>query len=1357
MGAGVLLCLPPGWAQGVVINEFVASSNERRLTWDAAGVPRLGTGCRWVELEFNASHWSNGLLPAGYGFSGLATDLTTQMKDLTPSLYLRKEFEVSAAQAAAAAPLILSVQYNDGFVAYLNGREVARANCGPTNHFVFASEPACNVSTTATLVEFPLGPAASWLVPGRNLLALQAHNGEQPSTTNDPSRIVKHLPTPEFRINAGLRLAAGTNTPAADFILPGASGGSWKYFAGRAEPSGGLVDFGLLTRVFTPPDDEENEDYSQPSAFSDWVELHNPGPASTNLSGWSLTDDPAKPGKWRFPTNTILPPGGFLVVLCDNRDEANAPAGPAAFLHTNFRLSEEGGKLMLFDPQGHFIDGFQTNYPEQVSFAAYGRRPDNPGVFGFLTTATPGAANTGPAYAGRVEPVEFQNALGTNLPGGIYLNQAFPLYLRHPLTNVIIRYTTNGTEPTEWNGWTYTQPFLVAQLNDKTGMVVRARAFLPGYLPSKTRTHTYILRRPTALVTLPVVALTGDPGRDFYAPDGLLAIVGGQYLSSIWHATGPQSYDWALGNGTPFEREARLEYYFPPGIYATNQQPWRGEVGLRLSSSSYSRPRLKFTTVATSSPWNPSSSVEKPSFNVYFTGDFGSGLLDFPLFTNYNIREFEHLRLRAGKNDIKNPFITDELVRRLYLDMGHVGARGLFCSLYVNGVYKGLYNLCERFREQFFQAHYRSDKPWDVNYIRSWVDGDNTAFNQLLAALDLNLTNLANWFAVTNKIDVENTADYFLLNIYCAMWDWPGNNYVFARERSSGPLSRFRFGVWDAEGACKAISSGHPVTYNTITNDLIVPPSHKNYNLDLPRVFRRLSTSPEFRLLFADRVNRHLFNGGVLDDRDPDGAGPAKPRFLQRLDELRREADAAVTYNSGSPIALTAFNAWINPTNGRRSYLLGSEPGRQMLRDAGFWPLTEPPVFSQHGGMVPPGYSLSMTSSVAIPGQTAAIHYTLDGSDPRLPGGLLNPAASRYTAPVALTELCTVKARARNNLTGEWSPLTEATFAPAAVPASAANLVIAEIMYHPPDPTLAEEAADFDNADEFEFVRLMNIGAVPVDLTGVRFTDGILFDFTSGARRYLNPGASVLVVVNLAAFQARYGHVCDDLIAGMYAGRLANSGERLLLVDARNSTIRDFAYSDDPPWPLAPDGDGPSLVLIDPASNPDHANPGNWAPSVMPGGMPSGTVTPQSYARWRELYWAPAAATNDVLSGPAADYDADGLANFVEYAFGLDPRRASFLPAPVPALEWIGDELRLTLSFRMAPGAADARLDWQASSDLVNWAGADPPLELLETLLHADGSARCKYAAPGSALDRPTHFLRLNGVSPIILASPPNR
>ena len=39
--------------------------------------------------------------------------------------------------------------------------------------------------------------------------------------------------------------------------------------------------------------------------------------------------------------------------------------------------------------------------------------------------------------------------------------------------------------------------------------------------------------------------------------------------------------------------------------------------------------------------------------------------------------------------------------------------------------------------------------------------------------------------------------------------------------------------------------------------------------------------SPEFRLRFADRVNQHMFNGGVLDDRDPDGAGPLMSQFQQ--------------------------------------------------------------------------------------------------------------------------------------------------------------------------------------------------------------------------------------------------------------------------------------------------------------------------------------------------------------------------------------------------------------------------------------------------------------------------------------------
>lgn len=1292
----------------VVINEFVAASSERRLTRDAGGVPRVGTGRAWHDPAFSTTGWNAGLLPAGYGFTGLATDLTSLMKDKTPSVYLRKEFQVSAGQAALTNQLVLSAQYNDGFVAYLNGREVARQNCGPTNHFVFVSEPAANVNSNAALIDVPLGRANAWLVSGRNILAIQAHNAEQPSTPSDPGRITKHLPTPEFRINAGLRIEpTGTNTTPTNLIVAGSGGGTWSYFVGRAEPSGGLVDMGLLTRTFVPPTGEE-DDFDTPSAFSDWVELRNDGAAAVSLSGWSLTDDAANPAKWRFPTNATIPANGFLLVLCDDRDEANAPAGPATCLHTNFKLNEEGGYLGLFNASGQYVDGFPTNYPGQVTYCSYGRSPQSANQFVYLATASPGATNFGAVYTGRAGGVDFTDALGTNLLGGLYTNSSLSLYLRPQSPGNTIRYTLDGSEPTEWRGFDYTNRLVLTQPLDKTGIVVSARAFLPGLVPSKTKTHTYILRQPAALTNAAVLCLSGDPGLTFYKPDGLMAISGGQYPTNgniIWLAAGPQSYNWAIGDGSPFEREVRLEYYFPRGIYPTNQEPYRGDIGLRLSSSSYSRPRLKLTNPAGTSPW-ANNATQKPSFNLFFNGEFGPGKLDYNLFTNYTTREFEHLRLRAGKNDISNPFITDEFVRRLYLDMGQVGARGLFCSLYVNGIYRGIFNLCERFREQFFQAHFRSDLSWDVNYINTWVSGNNTVFNQLLTALDRDLLVQTNWQTVTNLIDLDNAADYYLLNIYAAMWDWPGNNFVVARERSTGPLSRFRFGIWDAEGGFAAIASSRSTAYNTITNDLIVPSTHGNYNVALARIFRRLSTSPEFRLLFADHINAQMFNNGALDDRDPDGAGPRKHRVAQRLDELVKEAGELVKYSSGQAIKQTAFNTWWGVTNSRRSYLLGDTPGRQMFRDSGFWPLTEPPVFSQHGGPVPPGFSLSVTSYVAAAGQTADIFYTTDGSDPRLTGGALSPAAWFYAGPFQISSVVTIKARALNSTTGEWSPLTAATFAPEAVPASAANLVIAELMYHPPHATSSELAAGYHNADDFEFARLQNIGPTPIDLTGVRFTAGITFDFTASPVRYLSTGGNILVIANLAAFQTRYGHGCDPIIAGVYAGNLANSGERLQLVDTNGLTIRDFAYDDYYPWPEAADGDGPSLVLADPYSNPDHGNVGNWTVSAVAGGMPSGSPTAQTYATWRALVWDTLNATNNLVSGPTADPDGDGLNNFLEYALGSDPLRPSARPVIETSIEDADGAPRLVVTVRFSPSAQDAAFTWEQSADLVNWSPA---------------------------------------------------
>jgi hypothetical protein len=1300
------LCFP-AWS-AVVINEFMAAASDGSLYRDVRGVPHPGSGAQWTDPDFRVAGWNELTLPAGYGFSNLATDLASRMRDKAPSVYLRKEFQVASAQAASAEDLILAVQCNDGFVAYLNGREAARWNCGPPGSFVFAAQPAFNASTNGTnFVEFSLGPAADWLVSATNVLAIQAHNADRPSTTSSPEQISLHVQTSEFLIDAGLRLGGLTNAPEGwSLVAPGRDGGPWQSFVGRAEPSGGLVDPGLATRAFIPPVGEE-DDYEQRAGFADWVELRNDGPSAVNLGGWSLSDDPATPDRWRFPANTVIEAGGFLLVLCDDRDEANAPAGPANYLHANFKLSRSGEFLGLFDSQGRTVDSLPWGYAPQVATCSYGRHPGNPATFVFLPTATPGGPNSGGFHPAQVAPPRFLNHAGEPLPGGIYHTQSLTLVLAPATVGSRIRYTLDGSEPTETNGFAFLDEITLTQPLEKTGVVVRARAFVPGWLRSAIETHSYLLRQPAALTNAPALMLTGEAGRTFYAPEGVLAISGGRFVSvgngSIWLAGGPRSYNYVIGRGPAFERAAQLEF-FPPAGYDTGcRQPLRAEIGLRVSASSWQRPRMRLGNPAGSSPWPVSDTTQKPSFNVHFGGDYGAGKVDYALFPGSPALEFQQLRLRAGKNDNLNPFITDEFVRRLWLDMGHVGARGLFCSLYVNAAYKGLYNVCDRIREPFFQARYHSTAPWDVNYIHDWVDGDGAAYQQLLTSLDRNLTNLVNWRAVADKLDIDNAADYYLLNIYCSMWDWPQNNFAFARERSSGPNSRFRFVIWDAEGAFNVIRYGKAASYNTLTQDLLVPSGSSMASQPVTRIFRRLATSPEFRLRFADRIQHLFFNQGVLDDRDPDGAGPRASHFRRRLDEMVREAGGLVRYNSGQTLSQTAFTAWTSATNGRRAYLLGGATGRRMFRDAGFWPVTEPPVFSQHGGVVPDGFALSITSSVAVAGQTATIYLTLDGNDPRLPGGDLIPTARAYTEPVFVPQVETVKARARNDQTGEWSPLTEARFVRAPAPPSRDNLVVAEVMYHPPGPSAAELAAGFEDPDQFEFIRLLNIGPNPVDLAGMRFSQGGAFEFGDSAALYLGSGANALVVGNRAAFRMRYGSGLDSLIAGEYAGNLANGGERIQLATSNNVVVRDFIYQDSPPWPASADGSGPSLVLRDPFANPDHGNPENWGPSAVPGGLPNGRAPSWSFAEWRTRFWEATSAADDSVSGPEADPDADGLANFQEYAWGLDPHRASSRPRITAGIRWMDGEPRLVLGARLAAGALDAAPEWETSRDLAIW------------------------------------------------------
>ncbi|HEY5910109.1 MAG TPA: lamin tail domain-containing protein [Verrucomicrobiae bacterium] len=144
----------------------------------------------------------------------------------------------------------------------------------------------------------------------------------------------------------------------------------------------------------------------------------------------------------------------------------------------------------------------------------------------------------------------------------------------------------------------------------------------------------------------------------------------------------------------------------------------------------------------------------------------------------------------------------------------------------------------------------------------------------------------------------------------------------------------------------------------------------------------------------------------------------------------------------------------------------------------------------------------------------------------------------------------------------------------AGVPSAAQRyLRITEIMYNP-------AGAPAINADpqQFEYLELRNISInVTLDLTGVRLTNGVYFNFSGGSVTSLAPGATVLVVRNRSAFVALYGS--GQQIAGEFGGALDNGGETIRLEDAVGEKILEFAY--DNRWYPITDGLGFSLVIVD--------------------------------------------------------------------------------------------------------------------------------------------------------------------------------
>jgi hypothetical protein len=762
----------------------------------------------------------------------------------------------------------------------------------------------------------------------------------------------------------------------------------------------------------------------------------------------------------------------------------------------------------------------------------------------YFAIPTPGAPNSSETLAA-VADLKFT-------PGrGWFANTNFLVNITCTTPGATIRYTADGSAPSPTYGQFYTGPLVMAGTT-----VLRAIGYRDGFEPTKVETHSYLFldqiqAQSTNLnyvggsagdyTLLPGITQT-PPYRDTFQSD-LLSIPTLSIAVAWEDFFGPNGIWSNPGNGgVAWERPCSAEYMRPDG-----QNGFHINCGLRIQGG-------------------VSRTIAKRSLRLLFKTAYGPGKLQYNLYPDSPVQEFDTVTLHAGFNDhwlwggTAATMHRDQWCRDTQTALGGCGPHGTFAHLYINGLYWGLHNIGEQ-GDASFAAHYLGgDKTeYDALNADQVVDGDGTAWNNLMAIVAAGITNDVAYTNLAQYLDIPDYIDYLLMNFYAANTDWPGHNWKAARRRVAG--AGLHFISWDAEWT---LGIGNDV--NTDRTGLGAGDGSPT------RPYAALRAHPEFRRLFGDRAQRALFNGGALTPAACDA------RYAKRSQEIDRAiVGESARWGGGNTrdtwlAAESALRAWFPQ---RTAILLNQ------LRNAGLYPQLNAPALSQFGGLVPPAYALGFTNL----NPSGAVYLTLDGSDPRLWGGALAPTARLYSAPLTLTNALFVRARVRDGT--NWSALVEAPFY---VVQDYSKLVLTELMYHPPN-------FGTTNGDELEFIELKNAGTNTLDLTGLQFTDGITFAFTNGTR--LAPGQFFVLVRNSAAFAAKYPGVT---INGVYTGKLDNGGEHLTLAHLLGTNVFSLSYGTSLPWPMTPDGDGFSLVRTSLTADPAQA--ASWRFSANLGGSP---------------------------------------------------------------------------------------------------------------------------------------------------------
>ncbi|WP_367870635.1 CotH kinase family protein [Luteolibacter sp. Populi] len=636
---------------------------------------------------------------------------------------------------------------------------------------------------------------------------------------------------------------------------------------------------------------------------------------------------------------------------------------------------------------------------------------------------SPGWINGPPTSLGKVQDTSFSVGRGFfTAPVSVALTSATP--------GATIRYTTNGSTPSVTNGTTYSTP-----LNIAATTTLRTIALKADWESAEVSTQTYLFLNdvitqpaapagwPTSSGTTQVLNYGMDPrivnnanpeiGGPASVKEALTALPSVSIVTdmpNLFNIGGSQGiYSNPGGRGAPWERPASLEWISPPSAgFPNGKSEFQINAGLRLRGG-FSR-----------SPANP-----KHSFRLFFRGEYGPTKLEYPLFGRKGAQEFDKIDFRTAQNyswsfegGDQNTFLREESSRQAQLDMGQPGSHVRYFHLYLNGHYWGLFDLDERTEAAFAETYMGGDKEeWDVvkaegdaDYVTGTTDGNLVAWQDLWNKGKIHRaapTN-ANYFRLMGKaadgvtpngepvmLEADNLIDYLLLTFWSGNQDgttssylqnYKSNNWFGSRRRENNPGEGFRFFVHDFEHTFFNVNEDRTGPYVFIDHEANFARSNPLF------LHQDLIANAEYKMQWADRIQKHMFNGGALD--------PAA--WSNRVNKLAADVDASIIAESARwgdaksvEVPKDRLN-WINAQNGLLDYHQPRGPiVLGQLRNDGLYPSLDAPKITPFGGY----HASGVEAVIEAPGG-GTVYYMPDGSDPRLVGGNLKAGAQVYTPAV---------------------------------------------------------------------------------------------------------------------------------------------------------------------------------------------------------------------------------------------------------------------------------------------------------------------------------------------------------------------